>query len=93
MTMRVASSVLEEDEENLSEMFDDEIPGGTEMDIDEEEEEEEEDEETERSRTGTPMDSSRLTKRQQARFNESLRPHSLMSLPNGSPPPNTELTF
>ena len=92
------SSVLEEDEEDLSAMDEDDIPGGTEMDMDDEEEEEEEDEEedeedeeedeeTERSRTGTPLDSSRLTKRQQAKFNESLRPHSLMSLPNGTFPP------
>jgi len=28
------------------------------------------------------MDSSRLTKRQQAKFNDALRPHSLMALPN-----------
>lgn len=75
-----SSSALEEDEEDLSEIDEDDIPGGTEMDIDEDEEE---DEETEQSRMGTPMDGSRLTKRQQARFNESLRPHSLMALPNG----------
>jgi hypothetical protein len=85
-----SSSVLEEDEEDLSEMDEDDIPGGTEMEIDEEEEEE--DEETERSRTGTPMDSTRLTKRQQAKFNESLRPHSLMSLPNGILPTQFKLT-
>lgn len=90
-----SSSVLEEEEEeeeDLSDVDEDDIPGGTEMDIDdmevEEEEEEEEEEdyaETERSRTGTPLDSSRLTKRQQAKYNESLRPHSLMALPNGIP--------
>jgi len=82
-----SSSVLEEDEEDMSDVDEDDIPGGTEMDIDDEEEEEEEEdyEDTERSRTGTPMDSSRLTKRQQAKFNESLRPHSLMALPNGTP--------
>jgi Ino eighty subunit 2 len=83
-----SSSALEEDEEDLSEIDEDDIPGGTEMDIDEDDE----DEETEQSRMGTPMDGSRLTKRQQARFNESLRPHSLMALPNGIQPLSKKLT-
>jgi Ino eighty subunit 2 len=83
-----SSSILEEDEEDMSEMMDDEdLPGGTEVDLDEEEEDDDDEELTERSRTGTPIDPTRMTKRQQAKYDEALRPHSLMSLPNGVPPP------
>jgi Ino eighty subunit 2 len=85
------SSSLEEEDES-SDLEEDDVPVGTEMDLDEEEDEEEDFEDTDRSRTGTPMDTSRLTKRQQAKYNDSLRPYALMSLPNGPPPFPAKLT-